>query len=490
MKTLKYYSALAYTGLLLLGLTTLSQAQSNCISSPPGLVGFWPGDGNALDVQGGNDGTLLNGATFAAGMVDDAFSFNGVNGCIDLNTKNLIGSSSYSISTWFKTGVGGNILSNVHSGGPISYTLLRVRGDNGKLHFVMRGVGLPQQNWMTTARFDDNQWHHAVAAVDRNTAVRIYVDGSEITNFDNVGTVQVGSVDNSSDTYHIGSNGECNGVFNGDIDELSIYNRALSVSEIQNIYNAGSGGKCKISEIHSISLASGFGARILVSGPPFDNTTDLAASSDGKLYVGDYGNPILTLKAKIHEIDLSTLAVSTLVNGLPISQPGQLIIGNGHPVVGTDLIVSDHNTVETGFCCDGRVFRINRTTGGITVLAKGNPEFPIPGDPFGLAFGPGGDFGFHLYVMDFMGASVNPPVLYRIDENTGAATTFLVNSSIWTVNRSPAIIAFGSGGGFGNDLYVSDGSSVGGPRKIWRVTPQGNISIFVEGLAGPLEFGT
>ena len=143
MKTLKYYSAQAYTGLLLLGLTTLSQAQSNCISSPPGLVGFWPGDGNALDVQGGNDGTLLNGATFAAGMVDDAFSFNGVNGCIDLNTKNLIGSSSYSISTWFKTGVGGNILSNVHSGGPISYTLLRVRGDNGKLHFVMRGVSTP-----------------------------------------------------------------------------------------------------------------------------------------------------------------------------------------------------------------------------------------------------------------------------------------------------------------------------------------------------------
>jgi hypothetical protein len=47
--------------------------------APPGLVSWWPGDGNADDVQNVNDGTLQGGATFAAGMVGQAFSFNGVN---------------------------------------------------------------------------------------------------------------------------------------------------------------------------------------------------------------------------------------------------------------------------------------------------------------------------------------------------------------------------------------------------------------------------
>ena len=40
-----------------------------CIQPPAGLVSWWAGDGNANDIVGGNDGTLVNGATFAPGMV-------------------------------------------------------------------------------------------------------------------------------------------------------------------------------------------------------------------------------------------------------------------------------------------------------------------------------------------------------------------------------------------------------------------------------------
>ena len=53
------------------------EAQS-CVEPPSGIVAWWAGDGNATDVQGGNNGTLQNGATFAAGMVAQAFSFDGV----------------------------------------------------------------------------------------------------------------------------------------------------------------------------------------------------------------------------------------------------------------------------------------------------------------------------------------------------------------------------------------------------------------------------
>ncbi len=56
---------------------------AGCISPPPGLVSWWPGDGNALDIVGPNDGTLFNGATFAPGKVGPAFSFDGVDDTMD-----------------------------------------------------------------------------------------------------------------------------------------------------------------------------------------------------------------------------------------------------------------------------------------------------------------------------------------------------------------------------------------------------------------------
>ena len=47
-----------------------------CVPPPPGLISWWPGDGNANDIEGGNDGVLTNGATFDSGLVDQAFRFN------------------------------------------------------------------------------------------------------------------------------------------------------------------------------------------------------------------------------------------------------------------------------------------------------------------------------------------------------------------------------------------------------------------------------
>lgn len=49
-----------------------------CVTSPPGLVSCWPADANAKDIIGTNDGTLENGTTFAPGLAGNAFSFDGI----------------------------------------------------------------------------------------------------------------------------------------------------------------------------------------------------------------------------------------------------------------------------------------------------------------------------------------------------------------------------------------------------------------------------
>src|ERR1019366_5236800 len=61
---------------------TASADLTNCAPAPPGLVSWWPGEGNANDQVGANSGTVLGEATFAPGLVGQAFSFNGWSGLV------------------------------------------------------------------------------------------------------------------------------------------------------------------------------------------------------------------------------------------------------------------------------------------------------------------------------------------------------------------------------------------------------------------------
>jgi len=66
-----------------------------CMSAPIDLVSWWPGDEDAKDVVGDNDGTLQNGTTLVPGIVGQAFSFDGVDHKItDISHCQMIPNSS------------------------------------------------------------------------------------------------------------------------------------------------------------------------------------------------------------------------------------------------------------------------------------------------------------------------------------------------------------------------------------------------------------
>src|SRR6185436_5629808 len=54
-----------------------SHCDAACIAAPPGIVAWWPGESNTLDVVGTNNGTAYNGVTYSTGMVSFSFSLNG-----------------------------------------------------------------------------------------------------------------------------------------------------------------------------------------------------------------------------------------------------------------------------------------------------------------------------------------------------------------------------------------------------------------------------
>src|SRR5213592_4188082 len=96
-----------------------------CVTAPMGMISWWPGEGNADDIQDGNNGTLVGGATFAPGMVGQAFSLDGVNDWVEApDADNLDLSSQITIDAWIKPAVlGGRIVDKTTPGGTDGYLL-------------------------------------------------------------------------------------------------------------------------------------------------------------------------------------------------------------------------------------------------------------------------------------------------------------------------------------------------------------------------------
>ena len=77
-----------------------------CTPAPANMISWWKGENDATDTQDGNHGTLLNGATFAAGKVGQAFSFDGVNDYVSvpddssLSFGDGLSDGQFSVSAW------------------------------------------------------------------------------------------------------------------------------------------------------------------------------------------------------------------------------------------------------------------------------------------------------------------------------------------------------------------------------------------------------
>jgi hypothetical protein len=72
----------------------------DCVEPPAGLVSWWPGDGDADDIVGNNDGTLVNETSFTAGVVDQAFQFDGVNDYVVTSSAGPLAGSARSLLGW------------------------------------------------------------------------------------------------------------------------------------------------------------------------------------------------------------------------------------------------------------------------------------------------------------------------------------------------------------------------------------------------------
>jgi hypothetical protein len=241
-------------------MTLCSNLRAQGIAPPPGLVAWWPGDGNANDIVGTNNGTLMGNADFVPGEAGQAFSFDGASGCSvqvpDADSLNLRGSMT--IEAWIKPSVPlsqqtiwAPIVTKFYSPLPRNGWLLFTSGtwstSPGLLSFqitdncpdasCVSGGGSWQGDLAPT-----NAFTHLAGVYDQSAGtMALYVNGL-LTGQSSIGPYQIGR---TTEPLLIGGNSAEGPSFNGVIDEVTLYSRALSSNEIASIYAAGSAGKCK-----------------------------------------------------------------------------------------------------------------------------------------------------------------------------------------------------------------------------------------------------
>jgi hypothetical protein len=263
--------------LALIVATLPAMAQTSCTTPPLGLVDWWPGEGNAVDIVGTNNGTLVNGTGFAPGEVGWAFSFNGsLSNYVSIpDSPSLdVFTTKITIELWLKSNQSGANPDwrGIFSKGNSSWRLL---GTTGSGTVTFGTTGLANLQLIGSRNVNDGQWHH-VAAVYDGTNEYLYVDGAL-----DVSTPNTGSISQTSDPVYIGNVANTGNsgkyYFNGLIDEVSIYNRALTASEIEAIYAAGSAGKCNMPPAN---FSLGFYPGLTISGAGYSyiiqSSTNLA----------------------------------------------------------------------------------------------------------------------------------------------------------------------------------------------------------------------
>ncbi len=454
------------------------------------VVAAWSAENNAQDSVGGNNGTLYNGATYATGQIGQAFKFDGINDRINVaDSPSLKLTQSMTIEGWIKVNA-------LPAGAPFDHGEILFRGDDrggldpyslstepgGTIRFSISPI--TNQGVSIQASVPTGQFFHVAATLDDATgAMRLYLNGTLVAQT-TTSARPFGDLDPSSNPgIGIGNHGGFpttphNFPFNGLIDELKVYDHALTAADVLANFDAGKGNLQPTISVSDANVTEG-DQRFAISQGKLVNQIEsggLTRSSgmtygpDGNLYVGSFAtNEILRYSPSGEFLDAFVSSgsggLSTPSVGAVIFRPdGKLYVASRD---NANVLRYDANTgeflnvfVPSGsgglaqikgmtFGPDGHLYisssatnqilRYNGTTGAYlgAFVAAGSGGLS---NPRSLTFAPDG----MLYV-----ANTNSNSVLRYNGSTGAFVSTFIPTSSGGLNQ-PGDLLFHSG-----SLYVA-----------------------------------
>jgi len=253
----KFINRLAFTsaGLAAAWLTgcCVMNTPKGTTSRPAGLVAWWRGENNALDCTGSNNGTWVGTVSYTNGEVGQAFNFNGADGASYISVPNAPAiefTNTMTVEAWVNVRTFAGYVNSYEIvsklNGPAapkaySYTFA-IDPATQRAYFIEDSLVTAATVFSSASTpIPTNQWVH-LAGVDDGSNIMMYVDGQ-------LSGTQPATAGIAPDPNPLVIGCTLQGLgwptsfFNGQIDEVSLYKRALSSNEIASIYHAGSAGK-------------------------------------------------------------------------------------------------------------------------------------------------------------------------------------------------------------------------------------------------------
>ncbi len=256
---------LLMTAIAIFGLATITNAQVPSYVPTNGLVGWWPFNGNANDESGNGNNGAVNGAALTSdrnGQTSSAYNFNVNNWSFGSGGDNIyipynssFNFSDFTISTWVKRTSAGSTIS------PQSLSIIRryqygYNNPNGETWVLEVAHGTspsgsilygtvieqspsPAQNFYTQSNqtVPLNQWCNIIMTYSQST-INLYIN-NQLVGTATDPSITINTIGNSG--ISIGLSEQANGQwapFDGSIDDIGIWNRALTQQEITALYNS------------------------------------------------------------------------------------------------------------------------------------------------------------------------------------------------------------------------------------------------------------
>lgn len=246
------------------------------------------------------------------GLVRESYSFDGGNDGV--RREAILDGSTFSTSLWFKSTVQPSEDQWLfHHGRRFTDTSYGIRQkDNGDLSYLIWGNSID----VSGLGYDDGDWHHAVITMDGST-LKAYFDG------ENVGSRSASiNIDGSKQLLIGNKHNRPSNAFDGNIDEVGVWDRALTSSEVSELYNNGSGlnpyaqlSNFSVSAVDAFDNSSIQNISANLTGQTSGTTYDLNTSN------GEIVSPVLSNSSEVWDVQVDSAGFeSKTYQGLNVSQ--------------------------------------------------------------------------------------------------------------------------------------------------------------------------
>jgi hypothetical protein len=334
-----------------------------CRSYPIGMVSWWTAESDALDRADTNHGTLQGGLSFSAGKVGQAFNFNGTN-------ANLLVPASASLNAGTNNGISMDLWINPadlqerplaewnSSGFQTMFWMSRPAasgvGGPGSLYIDLKQANQADHLVITPPGIiNSNTFQHVAFTYDKGSGkASIYVNGVLVRQ-QTVGTF----IPNTTGNLYLGLRPAGTGAgtrFKGQMDEIDLFNRALTAAEVQAIYNTSLAGKCAapafLAQPQGLTVNPGTNVTFFTTASGYHpvsyqwrlNGSNLSGATNSSLALSN----VLSVNAGTYSVTISNAYGSVTSSNAVLKVNVVFVFGNGQLLTNAQAIFGGSATIQ------------------------------------------------------------------------------------------------------------------------------------------------